>query len=161
MGAIKDITDLVTQLLNSAKDRQFAAELLKIQGMIGRLQSEQAALHEQNMALRTENAELKQQITALKQAKPQDEPKQDDLGPETVKILKRVFDQSREFSSRQIASIFNMKPSVADFHVDVLAKRGFVEWNSVGFSGGFGEDTPPTFGITAEGREYIVKNGLA
>ena len=66
MGAVKDLVDLITQLSNSIEDRKFAAELRDIQGMIGGIQSEHAAMHEQRIELMTNNAELKQIIASLK-----------------------------------------------------------------------------------------------
>ncbi|PKN21885.1 MAG: hypothetical protein CVU68_06125 [Deltaproteobacteria bacterium HGW-Deltaproteobacteria-3] len=67
MGAIKDLVDLVTQLSNSVEDRKFAGELRQIQGMIGGIQSEHAAMHEQRINLMTENDNLKRENTSLKQ----------------------------------------------------------------------------------------------
>ena len=52
MGAVKDLVDLVTQLSNSIEDRKFAAELREIQSMIGGIQSEHAAMHEQRIEVR-------------------------------------------------------------------------------------------------------------
>ncbi len=65
MGAIKDIVDLTTKLVDSVKDRKFAAELRELQRMIGGFQSEQAELHESRIALLSENAELKTKVSAL------------------------------------------------------------------------------------------------
>lgn len=67
MGTIKDLIDLVTQLTDSVKDRKFAAELREIQRMISNLQSEQAALYEQNFKLMADNKELTQTIYSLQQ----------------------------------------------------------------------------------------------
>ena len=57
MGTIKDLVDLVNQLSSSEQDRKFAAELRQIQSMIGAIQSEHAAIHEQRIELMTQNAD--------------------------------------------------------------------------------------------------------
>lgn len=156
MGAIKDIADLVTQLSKSIKDREFGAALLNIQGMLAGLQSEQAELHEKNITLMRENEELKKKMALLQIIKDQ-QPKQDELTKESIEILKCVFELAVECSAQQIASIFKMKQGVADFHIRQLEKKHFVLWNF----GRFGSTMEPTFSITPEGQEYIVKNGLA
>jgi len=61
----KDLVNLVTQLINSVKDRRVASELLKIQSLISTLQSEQASQHETNDELREENQNLKDEIHDL------------------------------------------------------------------------------------------------
>ncbi len=65
MGTIKDLVDLVTQLSTSIADRKVAAELREVQNLALTLQSEQAALHEANIALREERQELKDKIRSL------------------------------------------------------------------------------------------------
>jgi hypothetical protein len=70
MGYLVDLTLLVTRLVERVQDRKFAAELRDIQRMIGNLQLEHAALHEQNMTLRIENMQLIEQAAALKQRLP-------------------------------------------------------------------------------------------
>lgn len=66
MGVLVDLAKLVTQLLDSVQDRKFAAELREIQRMIGSLQLEHAALHEQNLNLRTENMNLRSENISLR-----------------------------------------------------------------------------------------------
>ncbi|HYT60243.1 MAG TPA: hypothetical protein VEL06_08730 [Haliangiales bacterium] len=65
MGALVDLTNLTTKLIESVKDRKFAADLREIQRMIASLQSEHASIHESRIALMTENAELKRKLAAL------------------------------------------------------------------------------------------------
>ncbi len=65
MGTIKDLTDLVTQYIESVDDRRFAGELREIQKMIIAIQREQSVLQKQNASLQSENIELKKQIHAL------------------------------------------------------------------------------------------------
>ncbi|MFH1991628.1 MAG: hypothetical protein ABIK98_04370 [Pseudomonadota bacterium] len=65
MGTIKDLVDLVTQLVNSVEDRKIASELREIQTFALTLQSEQASLHEANIKLREEKIELSDKIGRL------------------------------------------------------------------------------------------------
>ena len=158
MGAIKDITDLVTQLSNSVKDRRFAGELLKIQSIIGTLQSEQAALHEQRIALITENAELKQKIAGLEQRLAQ--PKQVDLqsGEQldeiATKMLVIIGNTTEEITRDELIQDLRLAQAKGEYHFDQLIKREFV--HTVGGQIGRGM----FYYSTQKGREYLAKAGL-
>jgi len=65
MSAIKDIHDLIDKLINSVKDRQFAAEILKIQSLVSTVQSENVATQEKLGNCLSANIELKQKISEL------------------------------------------------------------------------------------------------
>ena len=62
MGAIKDITDLTRDLVNSVKDRKFAAKIAPIQNLIAILQSEHSTIIEKNADLSAKNLDLKKKL---------------------------------------------------------------------------------------------------
>jgi hypothetical protein len=175
MGAIKDIVDLCIKLRNEDTTGKIAAALGQIQSLTLALQSEQATIVEKNAKLLTENLELKrtlldsetahsQAITALQEkhraeiakiAASNARPKGDRLDETTEKVLKMFFDTAQNFSDRSVAHYFKMGMSVASYHTDTLIEKNFI---ANAFSR-MGEEVK--FGITALGREYIVKNNLA
>ena len=65
MSSIKDISDLIGQLLNSGKDRKLAAEIAPIQSLISMVQSDHFAMVEKNAELLSQNLELKKKISEL------------------------------------------------------------------------------------------------
>ena len=65
MSSIKDISDLIGQLLNSRKDRKLAAEIAPIQSLISAVQSDHFAMVEKNAELLSQNLELKKKTTEL------------------------------------------------------------------------------------------------
>lgn len=156
MGAIKDLVDLVTQLSNSVKDRKFDAELREIQGMIGGIQSEQAALHEQRIALMTENAELKKQIATLqKEIEKSNTPQPnsiDKLSEEAQKVL-LLLTKHTDITAAQISHNISLELTRTEYWLGILADANFV---CASYS--IMDDT--TYSIGQNGREYLVKNNL-
>lgn len=163
MGAIKDLVDLVTQLSSSVQDRKFAAELREIQGMIGNLQSEHAAIHEQRIALMTENAELKQtiaslkeEITALKQQKEmlkQKAPEQGDSLAKEGKAILQFLIKAREATAGQVAQGVSLDLVKAEYWLGVLSERDMISFS-------ISMNQPTRYYLVQGGREYLVKNGL-
>ena len=141
-GLTKDVIDLLDK----------KASLLAEQ--VASLEQENTTLLRENRNLKVENENLKTQLQNA-------QPVASGLSEGAIKILKFAFDSSRDFTAPQIAATFKMKQGVVDFHIDELSKKDFIFWTSPGFAE-FGEPTPPPdLSITAEGREFIVKNGLA
>jgi hypothetical protein len=99
-------------------------------------------------ALRKENDELKAQISAL-------HPKHEMLA-DTAKVLKLFFDADRKFSSKQTAAKFEMTESMAKYHLGVLEEKHFILSDMVVYA-----DSPVYYAITQEGRDFIVKRGMA
>ena len=156
MGAIKDLVDLVTQLSGSVEDRKFAAELREIQGMIGRIQSEHAAMHEQRIALMTENAELKQQIATLQQEIvslkiPTSKP-DDDLSEEAQKIL-LYLTKYKYVDARQIAYSASLDLTRTEYWLGELSKKKMVYVSRA-------INSPNTYSLAQKGREYLITNKL-
>jgi len=160
MGAVKDLVDLVAKLNDSVQDRKFAAELREIQRMIGSIQSEHAALHEQRISLMTKNSELKQQIASLHRqlAELKQKPAQasSELSSETEALLKVFFDEARELDVDFLSSALSLEPSVAEYHMDILQKNKMIsqtrEKTQV-----MGITSQAGFSIMPKGREYIMK----
>jgi len=106
---------------------------------------------QQIAVLKTENTNLSEQINRLKPAK--------DLLEETVKILLHFYNESALLSEENIAQIFNLQPSKAAYHIDILRKKKFI---GIAESRGipFARHAPLYFEIMAPGRAYIVEKGL-
>jgi len=158
MGVIKDITDLVTRLINSVQDRKFAAELLEIQRMIGSLQSEQADLHEQRIALMTENAQLKQKIVALEQRVAQSQQRgtkpDDQLDEIAVEMLVFIANTTDDITEEDVIEHLRLPQAKGKYHFDQLLKREFVRTTRGQTGVGWFYDATP------EGRDYLAKAGL-
>jgi hypothetical protein len=175
MGAIKDITDLITQLANSVKDRKFAAELIKIQSLALALQSEQLAIIEKDSELVAENHGLKRKMLEMEHSHAEataelqekhraeiakiiarDEEAKNALEPKTLEILKYFFDAGSDLNDIMIARKFGLSLSMAEYHTDTLITKKFIVQTTVGFGPG-----SAAYGLTGIGREYVVKKVLA
>ena len=164
MGAVKDLVDLVTQLSNSIEDRKFAAELREIQSMIGGIQSEHAAMHEQRIDLMTKNAELKQTIAALKEnivdlqqenislKKIPQEQQTHKLSEEAERVL-MFLTKYTEVSSSQIAQNLSLDLTRTEHWLDVLENESMV------YASCFMEGEN-TYSMGSEGRKYLVTHNM-
>jgi septal ring factor EnvC (AmiA/AmiB activator) len=163
MGAIKDLVDLVTQLSNSVEDRKFASELRQIQGMIGGIQSEHAAMHEQRIELMTENASLKQTISSLEQKlvelqreitnlKNTPTDKNNKLSEEAEKILLYLAKQE-DVSSGQIAHSISLDLVRTEYWLGELSDKEFIYSPII-----MGEE--PSYFLAQGGRGYLIKSNL-
>lgn len=163
MGTIKDLVDLVTQLSSSVEDRKFAAELRQIQGMIGGIQSEHAAIHEKRIELMTENASLRQTISSLEQKifelqreitniknKPTD--KIDKLPEEAEKIL-LYLTRHEDVSSGQIAHGISLDLVRTEYWLGELSDKEFVYSSLI-----MEEET--TYFLAQKGRGYLINGNL-
>ena len=61
-GTIKALNDLLTRLVQSIQDRQFAAELREIQSLVQALNTENFALRNECLKLKSDNLVLKETI---------------------------------------------------------------------------------------------------
>ena len=177
MGAIKDIVDLCIKLRDENRDGKVSAAISQIQSFTLALQSEQASQMEQNAKLANENFELKRKILKLDethaeaiaaiQKKHRAEMAQiksvnlkswESLEPITSELLKYMFEKGAEVSNHEIISRFQMKKSVADYHLDVLlGKNHIFKTQYEREENGFDEYQPALYKITSTGREYVVK----
>jgi len=67
MGTIKDITDLLTQLAKSIKDRELASKLFEIQSLVAQFQSENTELQKEILDFKRQLFELQQENNNLHQ----------------------------------------------------------------------------------------------
>ncbi len=158
MGAIKDLTELVTRLVDSVKDRKFAAELREVQRMIASLQSEQAEAHEQRIALMTENAQLKQKIAAFEQSTSQTQQRstqtEGQLDEIATKMLVLIANTNTNMTPQAVIQFLRLPTAKGEYHFDQLLKRKFVHSHGGQMGVGF------FYHATAAGREYLAKAGL-
>lgn len=133
-GAIKDQRIALSQEQLTALDSEakvLASELSEAQRKVS--------------ALEQENANLKTQLQRLQPAGA--------LLKETADVLQFFFDQGHDLSIEQIAQRFRFKMSVAEYYFDDLMKRRFVRQTRVG-----SDNSSGAFGLTHEGREYVMQN---
>lgn len=163
MGVIKDLVDLVTQLNNSVEDRKFAGELREIQSMIGTIQSEHAAMHEQRIQLMTENAELKQviaslkeEVSALKQQKKQSTHQQagfvESITKEEEQIL-LLLTKTEEATAHQIAYKLQYDLTKTEYWLECLCDKDMVYFSLV-------MNKPTAYYLVKGGRKHLVVNGI-
>jgi hypothetical protein len=163
MGAIKDVVDLITQLLNKVEDRRLAEELRGIQSMINNILSEHASIHEQRIELMTENAELKQKNAALELAivgfkeeiaNIRNSPKirTDSLSEEAEKILSLLAKQD-DLAAYQISDTLSIEPVKTEFWLEELEKKAFILGSYV-----MGQET--TYFLDQGGRKYLIDKNL-
>lgn len=62
MGSMKDINDLLTDLIKSVKDRETAAKIAEIQALVLSFQTNHIETVEENLRLRGEIASMKKQL---------------------------------------------------------------------------------------------------
>jgi hypothetical protein len=175
MGALKDIVDLCIKLRDEVGDRKAAEVVGTIQSLTLALQSEQATIVEKNSELVTENLSLKRKLLDMEtshaqavatlqekhnaemaeitasQSKPKGE-----LTQKTQDVLLYIFKKPGDFCDIEIASRFRMELGVAEYHTDILFRKGFIIQTRVGFERGGGG-----YNLTEAGRKYVVENGLA
>jgi regulator of replication initiation timing len=137
---VKDVVRIVTTG-GHAKD-----VIDPLQTKLSLLTEQVAALEKENRNLKTENDNLRTQLQNTR-------PKSEELSQKTEDILKAFFNRADEFSLQDIARLFHMQQSVADYHLDVLRKLKFIKSHGIGFMG-----STPTYIMTPAGREYVVKN---
>jgi hypothetical protein len=131
-GLSKDVIDLLEKKLSLIGD-------------------ELAQVTARSQKFERENAELKEHLQTLLS-------RHDSLDDTTEKVLRLFFESSRDLSVPAVARATGQKEGVAHYHVDVLCERGFVRrirpeiivHDSV---------TPAAFGLTKEGRAFIVQKG--
>jgi len=108
-----------------------------------------ATLEKEQAGLRVENADLKAQLRLLPE-------EGEELSGDTIKILRLFFDRAVDISAEEIIKSFNFKPSVADYHIDVLLKKKFIRETTAGIQTLFGANVAK-FGLTSLGRRYVLE----
>jgi len=106
---------------------------------------ENEALLQRIAELQIEAAELRARIPA--------EPR-DDLGEDTRDVLLFLFHGDDRVATETLAKLLGQPRNVAMYHVDVLRERGLAIQTGVDFNDDY------CWGLTAEGRRYVVENRL-
>lgn len=180
MGAIKDVVDLATQLSESVQDRKFAADLMQIIRLINTIQSEQAALTENNIQLMSDKAALERRIHGLESDISRLEKEISDLNKvssdEVVRITEKAFDilqmlfeAHNGLSKEEIANGVHLSLGEAAYHFDILKRHKFVFQSSnevhappswIGELGSYRHIVPRAarYSLTSSGRAYFVEN---
>jgi hypothetical protein len=111
-----------------------------------------ATLEKELAGLKVETANLRAQLRLLPE-------EGEELSGDTIKILRLFFDRAGEISTEEIIKSFGLKPSVADYHIDVLLKKTFIRETTAGIQTLFGSKVSK-FGLTSLGRRYVLENTI-
>jgi hypothetical protein len=139
------------EIVRVAANAGLAKDLIAIMEKKAAALAEQvAALEKEQAGLKAENANLRSQLRLLPE-------EGEELSGDTIKILRLFFDRAGDTSTEEIIKSFNFKPSVADYHIDVLLKKKFVRETTAGIQTLFGSNVSK-FGLTPLGRRYVLEN---
>ena len=146
--------ETVKEFVRIAANAGLAKEVITHLEKKAALLTEQVAtLEDEYASLKAENANLKAHLKLL--------PLEGEvLSRDTIKILKLFFDRGSDISTEEILKSFHLKPSVADYHVDVLLKTKFIRETTVGMQSFFGSSVSK-FGLTSLGRRYVLENTIS
>jgi hypothetical protein len=152
-GVSTAATETVKEIVRIAANAGWAKEA------ITHLEKKAALLTEQVVTLEREHASLKAENASLKaQLKHLHQPQEGEaLSQDTIKILKLFFDRASDVLMEDIIKSFYLKPSVADYHIDVLLRKKSIRENSVGMLAIFGS-SGSKFGLTSLGRRYVLEH---
>ncbi len=127
---------------------QYAA----LERKLSELQSENETLRAQLKQSQEENEKLKKLI-------PSRSGKPNDFDETTHRILKIFFNQSDDVSVDQVAQQIGVEQGIVEYHFDLMREACFIIQTRVGIET-FGGSSPPMYGITPEGRKYVVQNEI-
>jgi len=145
--------ETVKEFVRIAANAGLAKEVITLLGKKAALLTEQvAALESEYGHLKAENANLKTQLKFLSR-------EGEELSRDTIKILKLFFDRASDISTVEILKSFNLKPSVADYHIDVLLKKKLIRETTAGMQTLFGSSVSK-FSLTSLGRRYVLENTI-
>ena len=146
--------ETVKEIVRIAANAGLAKDAVTLMEKKAALLEEQIATLEYEYAsLRAENANLKAQLNLAPE-------EGEELSRDTKKILKLFFDRASDISMEEILKSFNLKPSVGDYHIDVLLKKKFIRETTAGMQSIFGS-TASKFGLTTLGRRYALENTIS
>lgn len=120
---------------------------------VSELQSDNDNLRAQLKQSQNENEKLKE-FVASRTDKP------NDFEETTHRILKIFFDRSEDVSVDQVAQQIGVEQGMVEYHFDLIREGGFIIQTRVGIETLDGS-SPPMYGITPEGRKYVVKNKIS
>jgi len=160
MSAADTIKDIVRIITNAGLPKDVIDSLQIKTNVLGqqiaKLEMDKEAFVTANAVLSTENRFLRLEYEKIETQLQNAQPKGDRVNETTETLLKYIFDKGADFSDQEISRHFQMKPSVAAYHTDILFKNKFIRGTLVGIMG-----SPSTMGITERGRRYVMEHGLA
>jgi hypothetical protein len=142
-----DTVKKVVHLVNTAGLAKETVQLIEMR--LSSLTGQIMAMESEYANLKAENEKLKIQIKCL-------QPQSEEIGPDTVKILKFFFEQAHDVSANEISAVFKWKPGVVEYHIDVLLKKRFIRESTIGMQTPFGA-SESKFGLTTLGRRYVIQ----
>jgi hypothetical protein len=146
-------SETVKEIVRIAANAGLAKDAITLlEKKMGLLVEQVAALENEQASLRAETANLKAQLRLL--------PEGEELSGDTKKILKLFFDRACDISTEEISKSFNLKPSVADYHMDVLLKKKFIRETTVEMLEPSGSGVSK-FGLTTLGRRYVLEHKIS
>jgi hypothetical protein len=113
-------------------------------------------LTEQIMAMESEYAHLEAENEKLKIQVKCLQPQSEEVSQDTVEILKLFLERGQDISADEISAVFKWKPSVVEYHIDVLLKKRFIRESTIGMQTPFGSSVSK-FGLTTLGRRYVIQ----
>lgn len=108
-----------------------------------KVEAEAQSLRDRIVALESENAELRGRL-----------PRQGTVSADGGRILVCLFREEGRGDKRHLAGHLQMEVGVVQYHLDRLKELGFAQR-----TGGRADGTV-FWGVTAEGRRYVVEKGL-
>jgi len=160
---LTDLIDRIDQLLSSGADiAKIRAQLVPLREQTEAVEARVKELESQTQGtnfkekcedLQAELDEAKRKIAKLQS-------QTEDLEEDAIRILDTLFTRG-DSTIEYIAELIGIQRAMAEFHRDILFKKGFIQHTGIGFKG-FGAmgnwvDTEGTIGLTESGRRFVVK----
>ena len=161
------LIDLIEKLINEHGSFKEHLELLREQ--ISILEKENSAFKSENAILKGKEDTIESKLNkATKEIERLNEvikiPKKDGAKPHldavTEKVLKLLFDKSRDMSIDEVAGALSMDIGTAQYHFDLLSENNLIIQTRIAFTSPEVHETAPLFELTLSGREYVVKKIL-
>jgi Fic family protein len=149
-GSVMTALDTVKKVVHLVNTAGLAKEVVHL------VETKLSSLTEQIMAMESEYAQLKAENEKLKVQIKCLQPQSEEVSQDTVGILKLFFERAQDISADEISAVFKWKPSVVEYHIDVLLKKRFIRESTIGMQTPFGSSVSK-FGLTTLGRRYVIQ----
>jgi DNA-directed RNA polymerase specialized sigma subunit len=146
-------TDIAKEVVRIASTHGLAKDVIDLmEKKLALLTQEVTDLTSKNTILVTRVSQLESDKANLESQIQKLRPESDALDQQSKDILKFFFDRPDGLTSDEIAHRFKLSNSAADYHVDVLFKRKFLQQLSMGMS--------PRCCINHNGREFVMTHAV-
>lgn len=154
----KTLKDILRVAFTSGQSRD-VIDILRVKAdqlteEVSKLAETNTALLLENHRLKLENESLKQSLNQQTQQVPYTPAKRSEYDPQTLDILKLFFNGPLKLYPSQVAQHLKLNLNVVRHHFDLLSANALIESNVVLNGGVMG------YGITSEGRRFIIENRL-